>query len=285
MVTPKNAPTQSREISETVLLAWGSPLLLEGRLGNSVWRVRQGDRSLALKKRPASFSPEFECSLLGALSSRGVPAAIAIQTATGQNAHSFGGSHWSLYPLQPGRSVSLGTITSPEAAALGAILAVTHNALDSFDGGAHLPQLTLSSDLGECHVGLIHRDFHARNVLLEAGRVTAVLDFDLACRGPRAFDLAYLGASLLADAWQDLASRERFFPVLADITHGYAAQRHLEAREISTIQPLMEEAEKMFEHHGRACGNTGMERGAAEVRAWLERRRAAMAQALGRIVT
>ncbi|BBG01330.1 MULTISPECIES: phosphotransferase family protein [Pseudonocardia] len=50
----------------------------------------------------------------------------------------------------------------------------------------------LSRDPGPCTPGLVHADFRIGNVLLDDGRVTAVIDWELAHLGDPLFDLGYL---------------------------------------------------------------------------------------------
>ena len=62
----------------------------------------------------------------------------------------------------------------------------------------------------------IHRDFHPGNVLWSRGRVTGVVDWANACRGPAGCDLATCRANLLEWAGQERA--EAFVRAYASIT-------------------------------------------------------------------
>ncbi len=54
----------------------------------------------------------------------------------------------------------------------------------------------------------IHRDFHPGNLLWARGRLTGVVDWANACRGPRGCDIAHCSANLRA--WCDEAAAEAF---------------------------------------------------------------------------
>lgn len=268
------------EPPENVLRAWGEPLVAEGTIGRSVWLVRQGTESFILKKRASAIPPEAEGSMLRLLLEQGIPVAPPIPASSGQQALTCETGQWALYPRLPGRSATMRTLAMPEAQALGAALAALHRAFCHVVAGDWLASLSLKTDLQGCAIGLIHRDFHASNILFHAGRVSGIVDFDLACKGPRTFDVAYLAVSLLADSWSDSAARERFSPVLVEIVRGYETRTQLSAQEISSVPLLLEEIEQMFVALGRTIGNRHMEMGAAEVQAWLQARRGETIEAL-----
>jgi aminoglycoside phosphotransferase (APT) family kinase protein len=52
---------------------------------------------------------------------------------------------------------------------------------------------------------LIHRDYHPENTLWSGGRLTAVVDWTQASRGPAALDLAHMRWNLVADYGQPVA--------------------------------------------------------------------------------
>lgn len=58
---------------------------------------------------------------------------------------------------------------------------------------------------------LVHGDFHTGNVLALDGRVTAVIDFEFAGRGTRAYDLANLLLATYYDDHRDLTVRQRLW--------------------------------------------------------------------------
>jgi aminoglycoside phosphotransferase (APT) family kinase protein len=53
----------------------------------------------------------------------------------------------------------------------------------------------------------IHRDYHAGNILFARGRITGVVDWPTACRGPRSIDVARMRLNLVGDFDAEVASR------------------------------------------------------------------------------
>jgi aminoglycoside phosphotransferase (APT) family kinase protein len=53
----------------------------------------------------------------------------------------------------------------------------------------------------------IHRDYHSGNILLAEGRITGVVDWPTACRGPRAIDVARMRLNLVGDFDASVAAR------------------------------------------------------------------------------
>jgi len=82
---------------------------------------------------------------------------------------------------------------------------------------------------------LIHADYGSFNVLMEGGRVSAVLDFEFSCNDVRAMDLANGIRDVGHDAWfagADLDLCERF-------ARGYASVQRPADDEIAAIPDLM----------------------------------------------
>ncbi len=278
----EDSPSEQRfEPPESVLGAWREPLVVEGQVGRSVWLVRQGATGFILKKRASTLSPEAEGAMLRLLKERGIPVAPPVPASGGHQAFSHQTGQWSLYPRLPGRSATILSLALSEAHALGSALALLHQALVDVPEGSQLGSLVLKTDLRGCPAGLIHRDFHASNIFFEAGSVSGIVDFDLACNGPRIFDVAYLAVSLLADSWHSSTAQERFVVILREIVRGYESQSRLTAEEAHSIPSLMEEIEDMFVTLGRELGNESMELGAAGVKACLQARREEITAALG----
>jgi aminoglycoside phosphotransferase (APT) family kinase protein len=59
----------------------------------------------------------------------------------------------------------------------------------------------------EAEAGFIHRDYHPGNVLVAGGRVSGVVDWTTACRGPRSIDLARMRLNLAGDFGSEVADR------------------------------------------------------------------------------
>ncbi|MBO0867198.1 MAG: aminoglycoside phosphotransferase family protein [Micromonosporaceae bacterium] len=90
---------------------------------------------------------------------------------------------------------------------------------DSRDGPRHPPQWTergqlwrrllerLESPAPAAPTRLIHRDFHPGQTLWRAGRITGVVDWTTACRGPAGIDLAHVRVNLALDHGAEIAER------------------------------------------------------------------------------
>ena len=122
----------------------------------------------------------------------------------------------------PGRAVG-----SPDAGSLAAALASVHAApADGFEhayspwyrGSVASPPpaatwpalweraIELWRDLPPYRPVFVHRDFHPGNVLWSRGRLTGIVDWANACRGPIGCDLAHCAANLRAWAGDDAAT-------------------------------------------------------------------------------
>jgi Ser/Thr protein kinase RdoA (MazF antagonist) len=114
------------------------------------------------------------------------------------------------------------------------------------------------------HFGLVHRDLHAGNFLVERGRVE-IIDFDLGCYGWRGMDFAvllfahYCYPSLkVAGSTPEAAGR-----VLATLACGYREQHALDDEQLAAIDDLMKLHEIVnyvacmpaLEHWQTAMGN------------------------------
>ncbi len=273
----------STHIPDSVLISWGGSLDVQGALSAEVWLVQRNAQTEVLKKRPLTFDPQLEQALCNTLLARDLPVVQALPTSCGELAHQTAEGRWSLYPHISGRSVSLAHISQPQAHTLGATLARLHLALCEGKSHSRLSPVVLPEHFAQCPRGIIHRDFHARNVLFDGARVSAILDFDLVCEGPLAFDLAYLVASLLADDWSEHNIQARFFEILKKIAQGYHDVRPLLPIEVESIPLLCEEIEELFIRLARQCSNPSMEQSAKTIQAWFmsHRREIAGAVAFG----
>jgi Ser/Thr protein kinase RdoA (MazF antagonist) len=90
------------------------------------------------------------------------------------------------------------------------------------------------------HYGLVHRDLHAGNFLVDAGRVE-IIDFDLGCYGWRAMDFAVLlfshyGYPSLKVPGSTPESAGR---VLATLARGYREEHALDDEQLMMIEDLI----------------------------------------------
>ena len=90
-------------------------------------------------------------------------------------------------------------------------------------------------------VQIIHRDPNPDNLMIENGRVTGFVDFDLSRIAPRIFDLAYAATGILSVAFTRVepAQRLEFFPLARAIWHGYHACSPLTTEEWQALPDMV----------------------------------------------
>ena len=181
-----------------------------------------------------------EIRLCGHLEDCGLPVPSTLRTVDELDWHAYQGSFYHLMNRLPGGHVRY-PLSEPErfGALFGGTLRRLHGALascshaDSFRendlcgelegwvSGKFAGREDLLADIREtAHKlrclspalprQLIHRDFHAGNLLFEGDRLTGLLDFELVRTDFRVFDLAYLLSSTLGDNWRQPAYWQRF---------------------------------------------------------------------------
>ena len=115
-------------------------------------------------------------------------------------------------------------------------------------------------DLGEAEaalpVQLIHRDLHPDNLLYEGDALSGVLDFELACTGPRLFDLAYCGTSVLLADWDVRARRARWPSLFAAMVDACERAGGLVPAERAALFPMLCLIELMFIAYAADNGDT-----------------------------
>lgn len=90
------------------------------------------------------------------------------------------------------------------------------------------------------HYGLVHRDLHAGNFLVENGKVE-IIDFDLGCYGWRTLDLAVLlfGHYYYPSLRVPHATSELAGHVLATLVRGYRDEYALDREQLDTIGDMI----------------------------------------------
>ena len=129
------------------------------------------------------------------------------------------------------------------------------------------------------HYGLVHRDVHAGNILVENGEVQ-IIDFDLGCYGWRVMDFAVLLFSqyLLPSLRVPDASAERTGHVLASLVRGYREEYQIDREQFEMLDDILKLREIIFyvvaspaiEHWQIAMGNP--QPSVAESLKWIENR-------------
>lgn len=227
---------------------------------NSNYRVdtSRGRYFLRVNEGKAEHEVQFEVAVLTHLVAAGVPTLLPLQAISGERYATFKGKYVSVFPWAEGAHSDSKSISYDECAAVGAALAHLHLAgqdmpcsplgrytleamRQEFDAFSQRPDPQLADALAALYTefawldeqretrqsqprGLIHADLFPDNVLLEEGRVVALLDFEQACAGTYAYDLAVcLNAWCFAD--------ELVLGRLQALLGGYQHVRPLSARE------------------------------------------------------
>jgi aminoglycoside phosphotransferase (APT) family kinase protein len=102
----------------------------------------------------------------------------------------------------------------------------------------------LEHEPGESRIGLVHGDFRIGNMLMEGGRVTAILDWELAYMGDVRFDLGYIATDYMAG--KHLRPKTRLLGAVADREWLFTEYERL------TGEPLDRDAVRSFSVLGLA---------------------------------
>lgn len=250
-----------------------------------------------LKEKISAEKLAQECALLLALEAHGVPVAAPLPAVAGTYYARQGDRYYCLAPYLAGEVIVDHYAAGAEerARTFGEAIASLHAGLRQCAHLADLPVMDLVRDarwagakvletcraghaeelrrilealyegLAECCPDLpiqpIHRDAHPANMLFRDGKLTGWLDFELAVRGPRLFDLGYCATSLLMDGFDDPVKRPRWFNLVAALVQGYAAQDPLPPAERAALWHVMLAIEAIFAAYYQEIGN---ETGAAK---------------------
>jgi Ser/Thr protein kinase RdoA (MazF antagonist) len=202
-----------------------------------------------LKRRPVGLI-EGELFVLAHLAGCGLPVTLPIKTASGGSWQAWEGMALWSYRELPGSILALDAPNgSDPTRLLGGASARLGRALRTIEvADARRLGVPLRPNRRGCSglpVQVIHRDFHAGNVLFSGGHVSGYLDFDHVEIGPRVLDLCYAATSLLAlmltghsaPSWP---ARWRA------LVEGYVAIVDLSALELSRTAELMIANEEDF---------------------------------------
>ena len=201
-----------------------------------------------------------EHALVQALAESGVPVVRALRSKSGESLADFGGKAFAVFPWVDGEILCQGRVTPDACRKLGAALARVHLSSDRApalpegrfrvpDLRARLKRVTASGrsslypavkeieerlehyqaqrDEGLA-LGICHGDLFRDNVLWQGGEVSALLDFESACRSNFAYDLM-----VTTGAWCYGAAYE--LPLVQALFDGYRAVRPVPAREVRAM--------------------------------------------------
>jgi Ser/Thr protein kinase RdoA (MazF antagonist) len=232
------------DVAVKVLTNWriAKDLLIE-HISNNVWRVgseyilKSGKRDWLLQS----------IRLMKLLSEYGVSAGEIIPTESGAD-YVDGEQVWILYRAVKGEPLAMierfGDNHSIFAFKFGEAIGKLHTALASIDDADvadvdlykqvtewALPKAGVGDDLPDSFIEelcelcsslpkqLIHRDTHPENIMWDNGEVSGFIDFDIAQRNVRLWDVCYCSTALLPDCKSE--KRDLWFEVLRSMLAGY----------------------------------------------------------------
>lgn len=232
-----------------------------------------------LRTRASDQALEREFAVINHLHRAGFAVALPLAPGTEAEAGNFKGKPAFLYRELPGEPYNDfdGERGPGRARRLGEVLGSLHLCFANFAAGDTFPDVLAPDDLvdriiaagdvsdtrrmqaivahlsdfGDLPRQLIHRDYHAGNVLFDEDRLSGLIDLDHLMIGPRIFDLCYcmLGGSLLA-----IVGSAHWLECLKALVAGYEAHIHLTAAERSAIPDMMIEIELIFMRWYRRIG-------------------------------
>jgi Ser/Thr protein kinase RdoA (MazF antagonist) len=274
------------------------------RLGEEgkVVHLRGSSGHYVLKRRPSAEHATREAAVLGHLRDRGLPVPEHVRTVRGEpfasmldtarevvclyralpgsHYESFDGKLGVLHARQVGSALGLLHVALAEVPSLSGFERYRREAHPANELGAAgglydlerlvriAARLSASAPLPE---QLIHRDFHLYNLLLNDGRPSGYLDFDMLMLGPRLFDVCYCSIETLAKRFDEPSFPEYWFRVLGAIFKGYSELVTLTALELESVVSVMVEIQLLNMHHFRSDPIPG--KNAERVLHWLDERR------------
>jgi homoserine kinase type II len=202
-----------------------------------------------------------EHALVAALDEAGVPVVRALIDANGSSLADFQGKAFAVFPWVEGEILCQGRVTATACAALGAALARVHQCssrapalpegrfripdlrerLKRVEAAGRTALLPAVSSIRErldhyesvraenLEQGICHGDLFRDNVLWQGPRLSALLDFESACKSNFAYDLM-----VTALAW--CYGSEFDLELVSALFHGYRSVRAVPAAEVAALR-------------------------------------------------
>jgi Ser/Thr protein kinase RdoA (MazF antagonist) len=247
---------------QVVLANWSVPQDLPvTRLANSVLSI--GDEYI-LKHGNSDWLTR-NIKLTKALAEQGAAVGEPIPTKSGEDYFDDGGGEkvWALYRAVKGEPLPMserfGDRRGEYAFKFGAAVAELHKALSNLSAEVDVADVDLFQHVTDwavpkANVGeellreyvdefkelcsqlprqLIHRDTHPENIMWQGGEISGFIDFDIAQRNVRLWDVCYCSTALLPDCPKD--ERDKWFDVLRGLLRGYDSVSPLTDAEKRTV--------------------------------------------------
>jgi Ser/Thr protein kinase RdoA (MazF antagonist) len=285
-----------------------------GKTGGKTWFVSTASGDSFVLKSSGRLNAENEFKFRSALSRTRLPVAPPILTPDGSWYIEDGqGDVLCLYPKLPGEVYAdhyTGGFTQ-KARRLGRAIGLLHSCLLETDGVKSPRQLHLVGHLREWAVPtigksegdfdvrpimaiwedaqgrlvslehkmpaqLIHRDAHPSNMLFDAGVLTGFLDFELAARGLRLFDVCYCGSAILVDGFEDPERAENWPRLFQSLLQGYQEHNPLTASERECVYEMLAAINLIFMAYWLDSGELETAHQDERLLFWLEQHKAVL---------
>lgn len=258
------------------LCAWGmeqeaihSIVFPSGHVSENTFRVGE-DRFIKAYTVPAKA--ENNAEILSALHTAGLSHSVPIPAKSGDLWITSGEFTWLMTGKLPGEPLSVNALFAPGGEALarylGEIIGQLHLVLQKNNSivcnernifeevrdqwlmpakvAMQLPESfcreyleTFGALQSALPVQIIHRDPNPNNIILQDGKLTGFIDFELSQRSIRLFDPCYAATGILVESGaftgNDLEMRKRWLTLCREILRGYDAAVHLTEAEKQSI--------------------------------------------------
>lgn len=264
-----------------------------------------------LKKKPDQMRSQREYVLSRELSQAGVPVPVPITTVDGDwyAVDDEGQAFW-LYPKLSGKVATEHYAGDAErrAEGFGKAIGFLHEYLQSCSDSSDFRDMNLIGQIQEWAIPciragkavvsaeaieriwrdvegefvplhddlpkqLIHRDAHPYNMLFNEGELTGFLDFELAVKGARVFDICYCASAILVDGFQDPEKADKWLALFRSLVSEYETFRALSSSERLAVYGVLVTIELLFTAYWLDTHNEDAARSTERLLYWLSANR------------
>ncbi len=120
---------------------------------------------------------------------------------------------------------------------------------------------------------LIHRDAHPSNMLFDRKKLTGFLDFEMAVKGVRVFDICYCASAILVDGFQDPEKASKWPALFRSLVSGYETFGSLSSSERLAVYGVLVMIELLFTAYWLDTHNEDAARSTERLLHWLSANR------------
>lgn len=288
------------------------PTLFGG--GKTFFVTTVGGGCFVLKSKPNPVHARREYALSLELAKAGVSVPVPIIAVDGDwsTVDEEGQMFW-LYPRLPGKVVTehYGDDAEKRAGAFGRAIGLLHGHLQTCDALSGFRDMGFIGQIKEwaiprIHTGkavvdaeaiekiwkdvegelvslhddlpkqLIHRDAHPSNMLFDSCELTGFLDFEMAVRGLRVFDVCYCASAILVDGFQDPEKADKWLGLFRSLVRGYETFCSLSFSERMAVYGVLVTIELLFTAYWLDTHNEDAARSTERMLYWLSANREAL---------